>query len=70
MDDNQLNSVVVKMLSGRTYQVIAPREVSIQRMDAAVRRQNPYARIVTGTRPDNTNRGNGSPKVQVRIYSV
>lgn len=70
MDNNQLDSVVVKMLSGRTYQVIAPRGVSFQRMDAAVRRSNPYARIVTGTRPDNTKRGKNSPRIQVRIYSV
>ena len=63
-------SITVTLNGPRTYVATASRGVSRQRIDAEVRRVNPYARIVTGTVPDSTRRGKSEPKIQVRVYSV
>lgn len=63
-------SITVTLNGPRTYVATASRGVSRQKIDAAVRQVNPYARVVTGTVPDSTRRGARERKIQVRVYAV
>ena len=63
--------IQVIQTAARQYMVVASEGVSTQRMDAAMRKFNPYARIVAGAVPDSVKRRfKGDFNAAVRFYSV
>ena len=63
--------IQVIQTDARQYMVVASEGVSTQKMDAAMRKFNPYARIVTGAMPDSVKRRfKGEVEPNVRFYSV